>query len=66
METNTEVQHQVFVESPMDMSGAASAIDAQINAADAVCSENNITKWASYLPDDCIKAMIAMGWDVST
>jgi hypothetical protein len=29
-------------------------------------SEGNILQWMSYLPEDCIKTMIAMGWDVST
>jgi hypothetical protein len=23
-------------------------------------------RWMSYLPEDCIRTMIAMGWDVTT
>jgi hypothetical protein len=26
----------------------------------------NIATWGSYLPADCVAAMIAMGWDEST
>ena len=29
-------------------------------------SQRNIREWQSYLPEDCVATMIAMGWDVST
>jgi hypothetical protein len=29
-------------------------------------SEENIREWMSYLPQDCVEAMIRMGWDEST
>jgi hypothetical protein len=29
-------------------------------------SIRNITLWRAYLPEDCVKAMIKMGWDRST
>ena len=29
-------------------------------------SARNIAAWKSYLPADCVAAMIAMGWDEST
>jgi hypothetical protein len=29
-------------------------------------SARNIAAWRSYLPEDCVAAMIAMGWDEST
>jgi hypothetical protein len=29
-------------------------------------STANITSWRCYLPDDCIAAMIKMGWDRTT
>jgi len=29
-------------------------------------SARNIAAWRSYLPADCVAAMIAMGWDEST
>jgi hypothetical protein len=33
---------------------------------DAARSRKNILQWQSYLPNDCIEAMIRMGWDVTT
>jgi hypothetical protein len=29
-------------------------------------SAANIDSWKSYLPDDCVAAMIKMGWDRTT
>jgi hypothetical protein len=29
-------------------------------------SEENILRWMEYLPDDCIRTMILMGWDITT
>jgi hypothetical protein len=29
-------------------------------------SQANILRWMEYLPEDCIKKMIEMGWDFST
>ena len=66
METDTQVLQRVFVELPMELSDTASPIDARGSDADVLRSENNIFEWMSYLPEDCIKAMIAMGWDVTT
>jgi hypothetical protein len=66
MEANTQVLQRVFVKLPMESSDAASPTDVQVSDADVVRSENNILQWMSYLPEDCIKAMIAMGWDVTT
>jgi hypothetical protein len=40
-------------------------MDAQ-NDADVARSENNVLKWMAYLPEDCIRTMIQMGWDVTT
>jgi hypothetical protein len=34
--------------------------------ADAARSKENISQWSAYLPADCAKIMIEMGWDVST
>jgi hypothetical protein len=65
MDTNTQVLQQCFIDEPSESPDAASSIDAR--AADEVRrSENNILAWMSYLPEDCIRTMIAMGWDVST
>ena len=66
MEANTQVLQRVFVKFPMESSDTASPIDVRVGDDDVVRSENNILQWMSYLPEDCIKAMIAMGWDVTT
>jgi hypothetical protein len=34
--------------------------------ADIARSEKNILQWMTYLPDDCIRMMILMGWDITT
>jgi hypothetical protein len=28
--------------------------------------EANVRLWKTYLPEDCVNTMIAMGWDLST
>ena len=33
---------------------------------DAIRSENNILAWMAYLPNDCIKRMIELKWDLTT
>jgi hypothetical protein len=65
METNTQEPVQVFVELQTERPAAA-PIEAPVNGADAARSEENILQWMAYLPADCVKTMIAMGWDVST
>jgi hypothetical protein len=64
METGALVQH--FVEPPGERSEAAAPVVVQVNEDDAALSEENILKWMSYLPEDCIRTMIDMGWDVTT
>ena len=66
METDTRMPQQAFVELPADPSGAATPADVPLNDADAARSEENILQWMSYLPEDCIRTMIEMGWDVTT
>jgi hypothetical protein len=29
-------------------------------------SQQNISQWQEYLPEDCIKMMRRMGWDLTT
>jgi hypothetical protein len=48
------------------MAGESSNDDAWMADATGIHSGNNILEWMSYLPDDCVKTMIEMGWDVST
>lgn len=35
-------------------------------AADARRSAHNILRWSSYLPTDCVRMMVNMGWDYTT
>jgi hypothetical protein len=37
-----------------------------LRAADAKRSVNNILQWNSYLPTDCVRTMVRMGWDYTT
>ena len=66
MDTDTQVVRRVFVESSKALLGTPSSSEAPTNDADAARSEKNILQWMSYLPEDCIKTMIDMGWDVTT
>jgi len=49
-----------------DPSGAAAPNSWEIDADNAARSKKNISQWRSYLPEDCVDAMIRMGWDVTT
>ena len=66
METSTRMPD--FGELPADPSDAAAPPDASLNDADADAarSEQNILQWMEYLPEDCIRTMIDMGWDITT
>lgn len=37
-----------------------------LRAADAKRSVQNILQWNTYLPSDCVRAMVRMGWDYTT
>jgi len=37
-----------------------------LRAADARRSVTNILEWNCYLPCDCVKTMVRMGWDYTT
>jgi hypothetical protein len=64
MDTSTFVKN--FLEVPGEPTNAAAPIEVGADRADAARSEENILQWMSYLPEDCIRSMIAMGWDVTT
>jgi hypothetical protein len=64
MKTSTVVQQ--FVEFLGEASEATAPVGARVDEGDAARSEENIQKWMSYLPKDCIRTMIEMGWDVTT
>jgi hypothetical protein len=63
---NTNALMMNFVGIPEEPSDAAASIEVRANEADAARSEENILQWMSYLPEDCIRTMIAMGWDITT
>jgi hypothetical protein len=42
------------------------SIQVPLRAADARRSVQNILQWNGYLPADCVKAMVRMGWDFTT
>jgi hypothetical protein len=66
MDTYTQVLQRVFVEFPEEISDSASSTDVETNGVDVARSENNVLQWMAYLPEDCIRTMIQMGWDVTT
>jgi hypothetical protein len=63
MDTNTQILQRGFLDFPMELSDTASTLDVR---SDDARSENNILQWMSYLPEDCIRTMIQMGWDITT
>jgi hypothetical protein len=64
MDSYTQVPQRVFIDLLEGLS-APSSMDVQ-NDADVARSEKNILQWMDYLPEDCIRTMIQMGWDVTT
>lgn len=39
---------------------------AQPSLAVSVRAVGNVLMWSSYLPEDCVKTMTRMGWDLTT
>ena len=68
MQTNTRLPQAAFLELPADPSEVATPASVPLNDADAARarSEENILQWMAYLPEDCVRTMIDMGWDVTT
>ena len=48
------------------ISHGAKEINEREGTDDAARAAHNISQWTSYLPPDCIKEMIAMGWHRTT
>jgi hypothetical protein len=65
MKTDTQVGVRAVAE-PHQVSNSAAEICKPEDTADAAHAADNILQWTSYLPADCIKSMIFMGWDRST
>jgi hypothetical protein len=64
MDTYTQVPRRVFIDLVESFSPMCS-MDPR-NDADVARSQTNIQQWLEYLPEDCIKSTIRMGWDVTT
>ena len=64
MDTYAQAPRRVFIDLVEDLS-PMSSMDPRIDA-DVARSESNILQWTAYLPEDCVKTMIQMGWDVTT
>jgi hypothetical protein len=63
MGTDIHIKQRAFLSESLAIAARA---DARENAADIAHSENNILEWMSYLPEDCIRTMVLMGWDITT
>jgi hypothetical protein len=48
-----------------ESSDSSTSMDAY-SGDDVARSERNILHWMTYLPEDCVRTMIRMGWDVTT
>jgi hypothetical protein len=63
MEADSQAQQRVSAEEPSESSAP---VEVQVSSADAARSEDNILRWMEYLPEDCVRTMIDMGWDITT
>jgi hypothetical protein len=63
---DTLVLQQNFVDLFAEPSTVAAPAEARVNNAEIARSEDNILRWMSYLPEDCVRSMIQMGWDLTT
>jgi hypothetical protein len=66
MDTQARVPLRPFIEMQSESLAIAVRADAREKAADMAHSEENILRWMSYLPEDCIRTMVLMGWDITT
>ena len=66
MANQPHVQRPPFIEMQSESLAIASRADARETADDIAHSEENILRWMSYLPADCIRTMVLMGWDINT
>jgi hypothetical protein len=66
MATQALAQRRAFTEMQSVSLAIAARADARETAVDIAHSEENILQWMSYLPEDCIRTMVLMGWDITT
>jgi hypothetical protein len=66
MEANSHVLKNAFIGFPREISDLPLPFQAVSPAALLARSEKNVSQWRSYLPEECVTAMIEMGWDFTT
>jgi hypothetical protein len=67
MDTLAHVPLRPFIEMQSESLAIAQRTEVRGSAAaDISHSEENILRWMAYLPEDCIRTMVLMGWDIST
>jgi hypothetical protein len=55
-----------LVELQMEPATAMAPMGARRSHTRTARSKENILQWRTYLPEDCVKTMIDMSWDVTT
>jgi hypothetical protein len=65
MNTDTQLPSRDSIELQGERSDA-SAFDGPVDPETIARSDANILRWQEYLPEDCIRKMIEMKWDVTT
>jgi hypothetical protein len=66
MDTQAHIPWQPFIEMQSESLAIAAPADARETATDMARSEENILRWMEYLPEECIRTMVLMGWDITT
>jgi hypothetical protein len=65
MKQHTKIRQQAKERQGRCLSHSVS-LHVPLRAADAKRSVENILQWNCYLPIDCVKTMVRMGWDYTT
>ena len=63
-----DVQERIAARVMMDVKVTAAALKAQSttrNSSEISHSEKNVAQWLTYLPTDCVAAMVRQGWERS-
>lgn len=66
MKQDTEAVAPVMVPQNRRPPYDKASIHVPLRAADAKRSVNNILQWNTYLPANCVRTMVRMGWDYTT
>jgi hypothetical protein len=66
MAAKPQAKRRPVIEMQSESLAIASRADGGASDADIAHSEKNILQWMEYLPEDCIRTMVLMGWDITT